>query len=92
MVASIISSGTIDGYHISLSYINNVKRLPDFDSRLNNSPTVNMTHNQSVYQCTFTFTCEGGLNTVMSSVGTMTVVSRQDAIHMGIVIASTNKL
>ena len=35
-----------------------------------------MTHDQSSYQCMFTILREGSFNTLMSSVGTMTVLGK----------------
>ena len=79
---SVISNGTIDGDNILSSDINGFQWVADFDSGINNAPNskllvgpVNMTHNQSSYQCMFTINEPGGgSNTVMSSVGTMKVV------------------
>ena len=73
------SVNVIDGDHISLLLINGLQWLPDLDNP-NNSKLlvgpVNMTHNQSSYQCLFTIVHEGDLSTLMSSVGTMTVVGK----------------
>ena len=80
---SVISNITIDGRYISSHDISGLQWLPDFNSGINNAPDskllvgpVNMTHNQSSYQCMFTFVREGGSSTVMSSVGKMTVVGK----------------
>ena len=80
---SVISNITIDARYISSHGINGLQWLPDFNSGINNAPNsqllvgpVNMTHNQSSYQCIFTFLREGGSSTVMSSVGKMTVVGK----------------
>ena len=79
---SVISDGTIDGGHISLRRINGLQWVADFDSGILNATNskllvgpVNMTLDQSSYQCIFTINKRGGSsNTVMSSVGTMTVL------------------
>ena len=78
---SVISNGTIDGDDILLRRINGLQWVADFDSGINNATKsqlfvgpVNMTHNQSSYQCMFTINVHGGGSTVMSSVGTMTVL------------------
>ena len=75
---------TIDGDDILLQRINGLKWIADLNSGTNNAPNsqllvgpVNMTHNQSSYQCIFTIIREGGLVAEMSSsVGTMTVVGK----------------
>ena len=78
---SVINNDTIDGNDILLQRINGLQWVADFDSGINNAPNshllvgpVNMTLNQSSYQCMFTINDRDGLNTVMSSVGAMTVV------------------
>ena len=80
---SVISNDTIDGGDILSMTINGLKWLPDFNNGIlsaNNSQLlvgpVNMTHNQSSYQCMFTILHKDGLNTIMSSIGTMTVVGK----------------
>ena len=64
-----------------LQRINGLQWMADFDSGINNAPNshllvgpVNMTLHRSSYQCMFSFAREGGLVTVVSNVGTMTVV------------------
>ena len=78
---SVISNDTIDGGDILSQRINGLQWVADFDSGIlnaNNSHLlvgpVNMTLDQSSYQCMFTINERDGLNTVMSSVGTMTVL------------------
>ena len=79
---SVINNDTIDGNDILLQRINGLQWVADFDSGILNAPNshllvgpVNMTLNQSSYQCMFTINERGGgTNTIMSSVGTMTVV------------------
>ena len=77
---SVISNDTINGLGISNRLINGLQWMPDLTSGDNNSPNskllvgpVNMTHNQSSYQCIFT---RGQGDTIISSVGTMTVVGK----------------
>ena len=76
---SIISNDTINGYNIFHGLINGLQWLPDPTNGDNNGTNskllvgpVNMTHNQSSYQCIFSV-IEGS---VISSVGTMTVVGK----------------
>ena len=76
---SVISNDTIHGYDIADRLINGLQWMPDLTSRDNNALNskllvgpVNMTHNQSSYQCFFT-TVSGS---IISSVGTMTVVGK----------------
>ena len=78
---SVISNRTIDGDHILSLPINGLQWVADNTSGINNASNskllvgpVNITHNQSSYQCMFTTLHEDGLDTVMSSVGTMTVL------------------
>ena len=92
---SVISSGIIGGVDILLLFINGLQWLPDLTNGINNSPNsqllvgpVNMTHNQSSYQCMFTIFREGSLNTLMSSIGTMTVLGKMSYRHCN--KASTN--
>ena len=76
---SVISNDTINGIDILIRLINGLQWLPDLTSGDNNAPNskllvgpVNMTHNQSSYQCLFaTFS-----GSVISSVGTITVVGK----------------
>ena len=77
---SVISNDTIDGDDIVDRLINDLQWMPDLTSGDNNSPNskllvgpVNMTHNQSSYQCHFSRSVG---NSVISSVGTMTVVGK----------------
>ena len=77
---SVISNDTIDGLSISNRLINGLQWMPDLTSGNNNAPNskllvgpVNMTHNQSSYQCIFIRSVGG---TIISSVGTMTVVGK----------------
>ena len=77
---SIINNNTIDGDDIVNRLINGLQWVPDLTSGDNNAPNskllvgpVNMTHNQSSYQCTFNAVND---NSVISSVGIMTVVGK----------------
>ena len=77
---SIVSNDTIDGDDIVSRLINGLQWVPDLTSGDNNATNsillvgpVNMTHNQSSYQCIFTM---GRGGSIISSVGTMTVVSK----------------
>ena len=89
---SIISIDTIDGRDIINRSIHGLQWVPDLTSGDNNATNskllvgpVNMTHNQSSYQCIFTIVSSNVLKSVMSSVGTMTVVGKQPIyiiIHM----------
>ena len=70
---------TIDGFDIAFRLINGLQWLPDLTSGDNNSPNskllvgpVNMTHNQSSYQCIFAIVS----GSAVSSVGTITVVGK----------------
>ena len=83
---SIISNNTIDGGDIENRLINGLQWEPDLtsgDSNASNSKLlvgpVNMTHNQSSYQCIFDLVRS---DTVISSVGTMTVVGKT-TIYLG---------
>ena len=76
---SIISNDILDGEDILNRSINGLQWLSDLTSGDNNATNskllvgpVNMTHNQSSYQCIFPRV--GG--SVISSVGTMTVVGK----------------
>ena len=76
---SIISNDTFNGDDIFNGLINGLQWLPDITSGDNNGTNskllvgpVNTTHNQSSYQCIFSRV--GG--SVLSSVGTMTVVGK----------------
>ena len=81
---SVISNVTIDGGHISSQLISGLQWVADFNGGILSAPNskllvgpVNMTHNQSLYQCMFTINERGGgSNTVMSNVGTMTVLGK----------------
>ena len=88
---SIISNDTIDGVDIVIRNINGLQWVPDLTSGANNATNskllvgpVNMTHNQSSYQCIFTFASLDGLKSVISSVGTMTVVGKATNISSNI--------
>ena len=76
---SIVSNDTVDGRNIVNRLINGLQWVPDLTSGDNNATNskllvgpVNMTHNQSSYQCIFT--AIGG--SVISSVGTITVIGK----------------
>ena len=84
---NIISNKTIDGDDIDDRRINGLQWVPDLTSGDNNAPNskllvgpVNMTHNQSSYQCIFELIRS---DPVISSVGTMTVVGKT-TIYLGI--------
>ena len=90
---SIISNDTIDGYDTLDGLINGLQWLPDLTSGDNNATNsklligpVNMTHNQSSYQCIFRRIA--GLAT--SSVGTMTVIGKITKQAIGTVINLIN--
>ena len=75
----IVSNDTINGLDIARGLINGLQWLPDLTNGNNNSPNskllvgpVNMTHNQSSYQCVFELINDS----VISSVGIMTVVGK----------------
>ena len=77
---SIISNDTIDGDDIADRLINGLQWMADLTSGDNNAPNskllvgpINMTHNQSSYQCIFTISVGG---TITSSVGIMTVMGK----------------
>ena len=84
---SIISNNTIDGDDIENRLINGLQWAPDLTSGDNNAPNskllvgpVNMTHNQSSYQCIFNGVND---NSVISNMGTMTVVGKTTSyIHI----------
>ena len=76
---SVISNDTINGLDILNRLINGLQWLPDLTSGDNNSTNskllvgpVNMTHNQSSYQCIFAFVS----GAAVSSVGAITVVGK----------------
>ena len=78
--SSIISNNTYIGLDIANGRINGLKWLPDITSGYNNAPNsklsvgpVNMTHNQSSYQCIIRTVTSGS---IISSLGTMTVVGK----------------
>ena len=84
---SIISNNTIDGDDIDDRLINGLQWIPDLTSGDDNAPNskllvgpVNMTHNQSSYQCILNLIRS---DTIISSVGTMTVVGKT-TIYLGI--------
>ena len=77
---SIVSNDTISGLDIIHGLIKSLQWVPDLTSGDNNATNskllvdpVNMTHNQSSYQCSFATV--GG--SVISSVGTITVIGKQ---------------
>ena len=77
---SIVSNVTVDGEDIYDGLIDGLLWMPDLTSGINNSPNsqllvgpVNMTYNQSSYQCILTSRIFG---TVVSSVGKMTIVGK----------------
>ena len=77
---SVISNDFLDGDNIAQGLINGLQWMADLTSGDNNAPNskllvgpVNMTHNQSSYQCSFTRSVGG---TIISNVGTMTVVGK----------------
>ena len=82
---SIVSNDTIAGSDISNERINGLQWVPDLTSGDNNATNskllvgpVNMTHNQSSYQCIF----RGNENAhIISSVGTITVVGKTKMLH-----------
>ena len=78
---SIVSNDIIDGDDIVSRLINGLQWVPDLTSGDNNATNskllvgpVNMTHNQSSYQCIFP---RGLGGSIISSVGTMTVVGKR---------------
>ena len=79
---SIVSNDTVVGDDIVSRLINGLQWVPDLTSGDNNATnskllvdTVNMTHNQSSYQCIFK---TGQGDSIISSVGTMTVVGKTE--------------
>ena len=83
---SVISNDTINGLDIDNRLINGLQWLPDLTSGDNNGTNskllvgpVNITHNQSSYQCIFARARQSDLK---SSVGIMTVVGKA-TIHIG---------
>ena len=81
-----IDGGDIDGDDIENSLITGLQWVPDLTSGDSNAPNskllvgpVNTTHNQSSYQCIFDV---ANSNSVISSVGTMTVVGKT-TIYLG---------
>ena len=77
---SIINNKTIDGEDICSNDISGLKCIINGNNNAPNSKLlvgpVNMTHNQSSYQCILTVDPKGASITVMSSVGTLTVVGK----------------
>ena len=80
---SIVSNDTVDGNDIVSRLVNGLQWVPDLTSGDNNATNskllvgpVNMTQNQSSYQCIFTILSSNSLESVISSVGTMTVVGK----------------
>ena len=85
---SIVSNDIINVLDTTNGSINGLQWVPDLTSGDNNATNskllvgpVNMTHNQSSYQCIFTTASLNGLTSVMSNVGTMTVVGKTTNIH-----------
>ena len=85
---SISSNDTVNGVNIFSGLIKGLQWIPDLTSGDNNAPNskllagpVNMIHNQSSYQCIFIFVNLNGFTSVMSSVGTITVVGKATNIH-----------
>ena len=83
---SIISNNSIDGDDIQNRLINGLQWVPDLTSGDDNAPNskllvgpVNMTHNQSSYQCIIEII---NSDTILSSVGTLTVVGKT-TIYLG---------
>ena len=80
---SIISNNSIPGYKILHGFISRLRWLPDLTSGDNHAPNskllvgpVNMTHNQSSYQCIIVSVNGPVISSVISSVGIMTVVGK----------------
>jgi len=80
VVISLVMILHIIGYQISLGHINSLRWLPDLTSRVNYAPNskllvgpVNITHNQSSYQCSIPV---NGNNPLTNSIGIMTVVGK----------------
>ena len=95
---SVISNGIIEGEDISLLHINGLRWLPDTRSGILNATNsqllvgpINMTHDRSSYQCMFTILREGSFNTVMSSVGTMTVLGKMSYRHCNNTLSNCNQ-
>ena len=81
---NIVTNDFVDGDDIAQRLINGLQWVPDLTSGDNNATNskllvgpVNMTHNQSSYQCIFT---RGQGVPVISSVGTITVVGKKSVI------------
>ena len=85
---SIISNDIVDGDDIVSRLIRGLQWVPDLtsgdinaiNSKLLVGP-VNMTHNQSSYQCIFTIASLNGSKSLISSVGTITVVGKTKNIY-----------
>ena len=84
---SIINNDTIDGNDIAYRLMNGLQWLPDLTSGDNNATNskllvgpVNMTHNQSSYQCIFTILSSNGSKSVISDLGAITVVGKTTII------------
>ena len=83
---SIIRNNSVNGLDIVQGLINDLQWIPDLTSGDRNAPNskllvgpVNMTHNQSSYQCFFNLL---NSNSIISSVGTVTVVGKT-TIYLG---------
>ena len=89
---SIASNDTVDGDDIVNMNISGLQWVPDLTSGDNNATNskllvgpVNMTHNQSSYQCIFTILSLNSLpESVISNVGTMTVVGKATNISANV--------
>ena len=80
---SIVSNDIINGLDIINGSINDLQWVPDLTSGNFNATNskllvgpVNMTHNQSSYQCIFNIVSLNGLKSLISSVGIITVVGK----------------
>ena len=83
---SIVSNHTVDGDDIAQRLIHGLQWVPDLTSGDNNATNskllvgpVNMTHNQSSYQCIF---ARGQGDAIISSVGTMTILGKAKNIRI----------
>ena len=83
---SIISNNIIYGGDIDDGHINGLQWVPDLTSGNNSAPNskllvgpVNMTYNQSSYQCSFEII---NADSVISSVGTITVVGKTTLLYI----------
>ena len=89
---SIVSNNIINGLDIINGSINGLQWVPDLTSGDNNATNskllvgpVNMTHNQSSYQCIFTILILNSLpESVASNVGRLTVVGKATNISANV--------